>query len=372
MVASLKPADPGDSIHDIETPALILDLDLFEENLRRFDRSIVGNNVRVRPHAKSHKCPAIARIQIDRGAIGVCCQKTSEAEIMVANGITDVLISNQVVTPKKILRIVELSKKASVSVLVDNPENVSLINDIASKHNVRVQVLIELNVGANRCGVTDDHSLLQLAKSIQNSPFITFIGIHAYQGRAQHVRNKVEREALIRTAIEKVLHARDLLESLGFSCDYVTGAGTGTYEFEAASGIYSEIQPGSYIFMDADYSKNLDENQKPVSEFLQSLFVLTTVMSTTNPKRPIVDAGLKSLSVDSGLPLVSDSKTMYVGASDEHGVLESPDYTYKIGDTLRLIPGHCDPTVNLYDWIVCVRGNKVEDTWPILARGASI
>ena len=185
------------------------------------------------------------------------------------------------------------------------------------------------------------------------------------------MRSPEERRALIERAAQMVSKTLTLLNEKGIGCDIVTGAGTGTYPLEAASGVYTELQPGSYIFMDADYGRNLGADGKPVHEFRQSLFVLATVMSRALPGRAVVDAGLKALSVDSGLPLVVDDGAEYLGASDEHGVLRLDDQSrFKLGDKIRLIPGHCDPTVNLYDWIVGYRGDIVECVWPIAARGA--
>ena len=306
-----------------------------------------------------------------RGAIGVCCQKVTEAEAMVAGGIPDVLVSNEVVGPKKIERLIALAARARVTVLVDDAGNAAALNEAAAKAGIRLNVLIEINVGANRCGIAPGKPAHALARKIVSLPNLRFRGIHAYQGAAQHVRKPAERRKLIDRAVALVRETITLLQADGIECEIVTGAGTGTYLLEAASGVYNEIQPGSYIFMDADYGRNLDEEGTPVHEFSHSLFVLTTVMSHTSPGRPVVDAGLKALSVDSGLPLVADGGAEYIGASDEHGVLKTADPSrFKLGSRIRLIPGHCDPTVNLYDWIVGYRGDLIEAVWPISARGA--
>ena len=366
-----RPAEPGMTLTEVDTPALLLDLDAFEFNLDRLDASLAKSRIRVRPHSKSHKCPEIALRQMAHGAVGVCCQKVTEAEAMVAGGIPNVLVSNQVVGPRKIERLVALARRARVSVLVDDATNVAALNAAASKAGTTLDVLIEINVGANRCGIEPGKPAVALAELVNASNGLRFKGIHAYQGAAQHVRSPEDRRALIERAVQLVRNTITLLSEKGISCDVVTGAGTGTYPLEAASGVYTELQPGSYIFMDADYGRNLGADGKPVHAFQQSLFVLATVMSRAVPGRAVVDAGLKALSVDSGLPLVVDDGAEYLGASDEHGVLRVDDASrFELGDKIRLIPGHCDPTVNLYDWIVGYRGDDVECVWPIVARGA--
>lgn len=366
-----RPAEPGMTLEEVDTPALLLDLDAFESNLDRLDASLAGTPIRVRPHSKSHKCPEIALRQMAHGAVGVCCQKVTEAEAMVAGGIPNVLVSNQVVGPRKIARLVSLARHAHVSVLVDDATNVAALSAAAVEAGATLEVLIEVDVGAHRCGVEPGKPALALAKAVVAANKLQFKGIHAYQGAAQHVRSPDDRRALIERAAQLVAETMTLLRENGITCDIVTGAGTGTYPLEAASGIYTELQPGSYIFMDADYGRNLGADGEPIHEFQQSLFVLTTVMSRTQPERAVVDAGLKALSVDSGQPLVADTGAEYLGASDEHGVLRVNDQSrFKLGDKIRLIPGHCDPTVNLYDWIVGIRGDEVECVWPIVARGA--
>ena len=327
---------------EVDTPALLLDLDAFERNVATMAEAASG--LRLRPHAKSHKCPEIALRQIAAGAVGVCCQKVSEAAAMVDGGVADVLVSNEVVGRAKLGRLAELAKRARVSVCVDAAANVGDLDDAARAAGVRIDVLVEVNVGANRCGVEP--------------------------GEPQHLRQVVERSAAIALAAEKTRRTRDLLEDEGLECESVTGAGTGTFPFEKASGAWTELQPGSYIFMDADYGRNAWEG---FPRFEQSLYIWTTVMSAPIPGRAVVDAGLKAHSFDSGNPVVADWPGVeYVRGSDEHGVLKvsSSARAPAVGEKLKLIPGHCDPTVNLYDWLVCYRGERVEALWPVAARGA--
>jgi D-serine deaminase-like pyridoxal phosphate-dependent protein len=362
------PAAPGAPLAEVDTPALLLDLDAFERNVATMAEAARG--LRLRPHAKSHKCPEIALRQIAAGAVGVCCQKVSEAEAMVDGGVGDVLVSNEVVGRAKLARLAGLAKRARVSVCVDDPGNVGDLDDAARAAGVRLDVLVEVNVGANRCGVEPGTPALGLARVVAGARNLRFAGIHAYQGAAQHLRTVAERSAAIAVAADKARRTRELLEDEGLECECVTGAGTGTFLYEKASGVWTELQPGSYIFMDADYGRNAWEG---FPSFAQSLYILTTVMSAPVPGRAVVDAGLKAHSVDSGNPLVAGRPGIeYVRASDEHGVLKVSGGAHApaLGEKLRLVPGHCDPTVNLYDWLVCCRGERVEALWPIAGRGA--
>jgi D-serine deaminase-like pyridoxal phosphate-dependent protein len=366
-----QPASIGMPLSEVDTPCLILDLDAFERNLQRLHESLAGRSVKVRPHAKSHKCPQIALKQIALGAVGVCCQKVSEAEALVDGGVGDVLVTNEIVGRPKLARLVALAQRARVAVCADNAGNVAALNAAAEQAGITLDVLVEINVGANRCGVEPGAPALALAQNIAASSHLRFAGLQAYQGSAQHLRTVGERRAAIEAASACVSRTTALLVQAGVPCPKVTGAGTGTYIFEAASSVYHEIQPGSYIFMDADYARN-DWTESGIPRFEHSLLVWTTVMSRPTRERAIVDAGLKASSIDSGMPRVANAPGVeYLKASDEHGVLQlngAPGF--EVGDKLGLIPGHCDPTVNLYDQYVCIRQGRVEAIWPITARGA--
>ncbi|MCC7485498.1 MAG: DSD1 family PLP-dependent enzyme [Burkholderiales bacterium] len=357
---------------EVDTPALVLDLDAFERNLDRMSASLAGVNVRLRPHAKSHKCPQIALAQIARGAVGVCCQKTSEAEALVLGGVKDVLIANEVVGAAKLSRIAALAREARLSVCVDDAGNVAALDAaVGREFGVRLDVLVEIDVGAHRCGVEPGEPAVELARAVAACRNLRFAGLQAYQGSAQHLRKVEERRAAIDGAVAAVRASVGGLRKAGIPCGKVTGAGTGTYAFEAASGIYDELQAGSYIFMDVDYGKN-EWTESGIPRFEHSLFVWATVMSRPNAERAVLDAGLKASSVDSGMPRVADDPAVeFVRISDEHGVLKlNGAKGYALGDKVKLIPGHCDPTVNLHDNYVCVRGGRVEAIWPITARGA--
>lgn len=366
------PAVIGMAVPEVDTPALLVDLEAFEHNLDHLDRTLVGTGMRVRPHAKSHKCPEIARRQVARGAVGVCCQKVSEAECLVAGGIADVLVTNEVVGPRKLERLARLARRARVGVCVDDAGNVRDLGHTAAAAGATMDVLVEVDVGAGRCGVAPGVPVLELAKHITDTAGLRFAGLQAYHGTAQHLRTPAERREAIAQAAAKVTSTVRLLREAGLEVPVVTGAGTGTYPLEAHSGVYQELQPGSYVFMDADYGRNLGEDGLPVHGFRQSLFLLATVMSRPDRGRVVVDAGLKAHSVDSGMPLVADLPgAAYTRVSDEHGVIElGEDHEVRLGEKLRLIPGHCDPTVNLHDWLVCVRAGQVVDLWPVVARGA--
>ena len=360
------PAAIGQRLDEVDTPALILDLDAFEKNLQTLAET-AGGAVRIRPHAKTHKCPEVAKRQRALGAVGQCCQKVSEAEAMVDGGIEDVLISNEVVGARKLARLSALSRRARIGVCVDDAGNV---RDIAAS-GARVDVYVELEIGMGRCGVAPGEPALALAREIGRHHGLRFAGLQAYNGRAQHVRGSSERQALIEKGAAAVRSTRDLLKKNRIECPIVTGAGSGTFMFEVRSGAWDEIQPGSYAFMDVDYGRN--EWAAPLPRFEHALFVLSTVMSRPRRDLAIVDAGLKASSVDSGMPQVWQRPGLtYLRASDEHGWVEvAPQGAAPaLGEKLLLVPGHCDPTINLYDYYVCVRRGKVEALWPITARGA--
>lgn len=365
-------AKVGESIGQIDTPALIMDLDSFEKNNALLFESLKPYRVGIRPHAKSHKCPEIAKRQIALGAVGVCCQKVSEAQAFADAGITDILIANEVVGEKKIAALISLARQATITVCVDHADNARALNAAAAAAGIRLNVLIEIDVGAGRCGVAPGDPALVLAKVIQGLSALNLKGLQAYHGPAQHFRTQAERKAAIQSAAEAARTTRDLLGANGIGCETITGAGTGSYLLEAASGVFNEVQPGSYIFMDADYARN-DWAANDMPRFEHSLFVLASVMSASRPGHAVVDAGLKASSVDSGMPTVSDRPGVtYLKASDEHGVLsiDANAMPVTLGERIRLVPGHCDPTVNLYDELILVRKGKVEAIWPIAARGA--
>jgi D-serine deaminase-like pyridoxal phosphate-dependent protein len=365
---------------EVDTPALVVDLDAFERNLRRMADFAGRAGVRLRAHAKTHKSPDIAARQVALGAVGVCCQKVSEAEVMVEAGIADVLVSNEVAGAAKLDRLAALARRAKVGVCVDDAGNIAELEAAAAKAGTTVDVMVEIDVGARRCGVAPGAAAAALADLVAKAPHLSFAGLQAYHGSAQHVREAGERKALIARAAELVEETRRALRAVGLEARIVSGAGTGTYENEAASGVWNELQCGSYVFMDADYARNRRADGSPFADYEHALFVYASVMSLPAPERAVVDAGLKSLSVDSGLPLPWQLPgAQYQRPSDEHGILDLSGCPEggrpRRGDKVLLVPGHCDPTVNLHDWYVGVRGlggpqARVECLWPVAARGA--
>lgn len=368
------PAAIGMDLSEVDTPALLVDLDAFERNLRRLaDALPKDGRVKLRPHAKTHKSADVAKQQMAHGAVGMCCQKVSEAEALIRGGVPDVLVTNEIVGAAKLRRLAALAREARVGVCVDDAQNVGDLDAAAADAGVTLRVLLEIDVGAARCGVAPGAPAVRLAEAIARAKHLTFGGLQAYQGAAQHIRGHAERRAAIQLAADMAGSTRDLLRRGGLDCPVVTGAGTGSFRFEIETGVWDELQCGSYVFMDADYARNLDAGGTAQPEFEHSLFVLATVMSRPTELRAVVDAGHKAYSIDSGMPTLPDFPDASLDrASDEHGriVLSRPTNRLRLGDRIRLVPGHCDPTVNLHDWYVCVRGGKVEALWPVTARGA--
>jgi 3-hydroxy-D-aspartate aldolase len=368
------PAVPGMDESDIQTPCLVLDLDALERNIVKMGDYAKAHGMRHRVHGKMHKSVDVAKLQEKLGgSVGVCCQKVSEAEVFARGGIRDVLVSNQVRDPAKIDRLARMpTLGARTIVCVDDIENVKDLSAAAVKHGTTIECLVEIDCGAGRCGVTTTPAVLEIARAIDAAPGLTFSGIQAYQGAMQHLDSYEDRKAKIDLAVAQVKDAVDALNAERLECDIVGGGGTGSYYFESTSGVYNELQCGSYAFMDADYGRILDKDGKRIDqgEWENALFILTSVMSHAKADKAIVDAGLKAQSVDSGLPVVfGRTDVSYVKCSDEHGVVSDPDGVLKVGDKLKLVPGHCDPTCNVHDWYVGVRGGKVEVVWPVSARG---
>ncbi|MDE0589434.1 DSD1 family PLP-dependent enzyme [Halocynthiibacter sp. C4] len=368
------PAKPGMAESDIQTPALVLDLDALERNIKKMGDYAKAHGMRHRVHGKMHKSVDVAKLQEELGgAVGVCCQKVSEAEVFARGGIKDILVSNQVRDPAKIDRLARLPLLgARTIVCVDDIENVADLSAAAKQHGTELEVFVEIDCGAGRCGVTTTHAVVEIAKAVVAADNLKFSGIQAYQGAMQHLDSYEARKEKLDAAIAMVQDAVDGLKAEGIECDLVSGGGTGSYYFESNSGVYNELQCGSYAFMDADYGRILDKDGKRIDqgEWENAFFILTSVMSHAKADKAIVDAGLKAQSVDSGLPVIYGRDDVeYVKCSDEHGVVADPNGALKVNDKLRLVPGHCDPTANVHDWYVGVRNGKVEVVWPVSARG---
>ena len=371
------PALPGMSEADIQTPCLVLDLDALERNIVKMGRLMKEMGVRHRVHGKMHRSVDVAKLQEKLGgACGVCCQKVAEAEVFARGGINDILVTYEIRDLAKIDRLARIPKLgARTIVIVDDVANVADLSTATQKHGTTLECLVEIDCGTGLAGVSTTPEVVAIAKAIDVAPGLKFSGIQAYQGLAQHVREYEERKALIDVAVAMARDAVEALKKVGLICDIVGGAGTGTYYFEGGSGVYNELQAGSYAFMDHDYGLDIDKDGRRIDqgEWENALFVLTMVISHKKPNVAICDAGLKVQSMDSGLPVVfGRTDVTYLGAADEHGVLIDPDGALKVGEKLRLVPGHCDPTCNMHDWYVGVRNGKVEVVWPVSARGKSL
>ena len=374
----------------IDTPALVIDLDAMQRNITRMAEFAKKHSIRWRPHAKMHKSVALAKLQMQAGAVGVCVQKTAEAEVMVAGGVHNVYISNEVIHPSKLARVAALAHQVAavaggqLAIAVDSIEGVARLapamNDARTRtgKSAVIHVFVEIDVGQRRCGVIPGAAAVTLALEIRKHPALHFAGLQAYHGKAQHLRSAAQRREAIAIAVEDVLYTRKLIEAKGIKVDLVTGAGTGTLVREAASGVYGELQAGSFMFMDADYAVNERDPAQP--QFEHALFVKSQVISTS-ATQAVCDAGHKCHAIDSGLPTVhnpeGEATLTYQNGGDEHGVLTPTDkqsYPPALDATVWLIPGHCDPTVNLHDHMIGVRGGltlgTVERIIRVDARGA--
>jgi D-serine deaminase-like pyridoxal phosphate-dependent protein len=359
----------GQRADAIDTPALVVDLDAMERNLTRMAEFARKHGVRLRPHAKMHKSSALARLQVQAGAVGVCVQKTAEAEAMAAGGVSDIYISNEVIAPAKLRRVAALAQaitaaQGRLAIAVDSLEGVERLAAALQGGGAMVDVFVEIDVGQGRCGVAPGEAALALAQAVGRHATLRFAGLQAYHGKAQHLRTAQQRRQAIAVAVEDVVYTRRLIETAGIPVDLVTGAGTGTFLLEAASGVYGELQAGSFLFMDADYARNERDPAQP--QFEHALFVKTQVISA-GAEHAVCDAGHKSHAIDSGLPLVHalepGYELTYLNGGDEHGVLRAAganDRMPELGRMLWLIPGHCDPTVNLHDFMIGVRGGLVQ------------
>lgn len=373
----------GQRTDAIDTPALVVDLDAMDRNIQRLAEFAAKHQMLWRPHAKTHKSVNLAHRLLAAGACGVCVQKTGEAEALAAGGIDDIYISNEVIAPGKLARVAQLAHTLSerggrLSICVDSREGIERLAQALQGHPARLRVFVEIDVGQGRCGVLPGSAAVSLVQDIQRHASLEFGGLQAYHGKAQHLRGVVERREAIAEAVQAVHRTCEALQAAGLQTPLITGAGTGTLVLEAASGVYGELQAGSFMFMDADYASNERDPAQP--HFEQALFVKTQVISASLD-HAVCDAGHKSHAIDSGLPqvlcLVAGHELDYANGGDEHGLLRAArpgGPLPQLGQFLWLIPGHCDPTVNLHDHLIGVRGGLVEGVVDCIidvdARGA--
>jgi D-serine deaminase-like pyridoxal phosphate-dependent protein len=359
----------GQSVAAIDTPALVIDLDAIERNLASMQSFANAHSIMLRPHAKMHKSAYLSLLQMQAGAVGVCVQKVSEAAALAELGVSDIYVSNVITALQKCELLAHIlcrqtglnASKMKLSVAADSLIGIQHLVQAMQRHAPaeRLNVFVEIDVGQGRCGIAPGTAAVPLVQAISQSANLRFAGLQAYHGRAQHLRGAAERSSAIASVVEKVQATKAALQAAGFDVPLVTGAGTGSFIHEAASGMYGELQAGSYLFMDADYAAN--ERDEDMPRFEHALFVKSQVISrqtTAEDDRAVLDAGHKSHAIDSGLPTIwagHSSDWQFFNGGDEHGILRGSALP-QIGDVVWLIPGHCDPTVNLHDAMIGVRG----------------
>ena len=349
----------------IDTPVLLVDLDLLEFNLEKMAQHFRDAGKRLRPHSKSHKTPAIALKQLEAGAIGITCAKLGEAEVMADAGIQDILIANQIVGPRKIRRLVELAARCDLMVAIDNVANLSAIAAAAGQRGVRPRVVVEVDIGHHRCGVAPGAPVVEMARLAASARHLRFAGLSGYEGHVVDLADKKAREDGARRSLQCLVDTREAVEKAGIPLEIVSASGTGDYYITTTYPGVTEVQAGSYALMDGAYAE-LGLGLR------QALTVLTTVMSRPAPDQVITDAGLKSVTPEHGLPAVKGRDDLEVHAlSEEHGRLRtrSGPSDLEVGDLLEFVPGHGCTTVNLHDHLYAVRDGRLDAIWEIAARG---
>ncbi len=351
-------------ITELETPALVLDKIVFEENMKTMDKLLSGTNMKLRPHYKSHKCATIAQLQMARGAAGMTCAKLGEALDLAKAGVKDIYIANQIVQPSKVKKVAKLAKEVRLMIAVDDDENIRALSQAAVNEGSTIYCMVEFEIGMNRCGVTTFDEALGLAQLVDSLPGLEFDGIQAYAGNIAHEHSLPKRQHQTAIIEDTITRLKEYMEKHGLTVREVGGCSTGTVEQRPRDSVYTHLQTGSYIFMDQAYS-HLKLN------FKHALYVLATVISTKED-RFITDTGVKSLGMDQGDPILvgvpADTK---VDWSEEHGTIYMEDHGKKINDKFAYIPGHCCTTVNIFDKIYVVEGEEVVDAWDITARGCA-
>lgn len=358
----------------LNTPALILDIDILDRNILKMANFVRTADILLRPHAKCHKTVSIAKRQIAAGAIGLCCANIGEAEVMTAGGISDLLITSPLVTSVKIGRLCALAQRnPDIKVVVDNLENVKTLSKAAINADVTLNILVDIDPGMQRTGVSDNTASLAMAQLVEVQLNLIFCGLQCYAGHLQHVGNFSERQRENLKIMEKIAAIRDILTAEGLAPQIISGGGTGTYDIDGSQQVFTELQAGSYIFMDSQYNDVWQKNGI-TPPFETALFVQTSVISTNKSNAVTTDAGLKHFSMDGGQPVPVKGvapDVQYDYAGDEFGVvqLSSEEEKLPLAARIECIVPHCDPTVNLYNVIHCFSGETLVDIWPISARG---
>jgi D-serine deaminase-like pyridoxal phosphate-dependent protein len=368
----------GVTKQDLPTPSLLLDLDAFEANLGRMSEHAKAAGVDLRPHAKTHKCPAIARMQIDTGSVGICVAKVSEAQVLFDHGIDKLLLTTSNVTPLKIRRAMSLRKWCDGFVqTTDTAANARDLSAAAEAAGVVADIVVDVDPGGHRTGITPGAPALELAQLVDRLPGLRLCGMLCYDGGSQHVKGFEARQAQTLERLAAAAETRERFERSGLSTEIFSGGGTGTYNIDHETPGMTDVQVGSYVFMDAQYlGIGGAEDDEVYSDFAPALTVLTTVLNDQYEGRATTDAGAKANTINRPWPIVAGETGMsYTSGSDEFGTLryeENASRTYRVGDKLELIVSHCDPVVNLYDQLYGVRGDRVEVVWPIAGRGMSV
>ena len=363
------------SRRSLNTPVLVIELDTMDANIAAMAAFARQHGKNLRPHSKTHKSPEIARRQIAAGALGVCCAKLGEAEAMVDHNIAGVLITSPVVTPQGIERLMALNQRAAgLMQTADNAGNVAALDAAAAEAGARLNVVVDIDPGMHRTGVSDDPQVVKLARQIAEAGHLNFAGVQFYSGRLQHVEDFAERRKLVEGETLRLARLVAELRSAGLPPPIVTGAGTGSHAIDGSLSVFTELQCGSYIFMDVQYAAvDLRGDQAP--PFAQSLFVDTTVISANTAGMATADAGLKAFSTDGPMPVIASGApagSSYRFFGDEYGAVAlSSGQSLQVGSLLSCQPPHCDPTVNLYDAYHVVRGDTLIDIWPVVGRGLS-
>lgn len=357
-------------IEDLDTPVLLVDAAMMERNIAAMQAVADEAGIAFRPHAKTHKSPYIAKLQIEAGAVGVCCAKLGEAEVLAAGGVPDILITSEVVGPSKAVRLMNLAQQTKLAVVVDNERHIAELGPAAQAAGLVLDVLVEVDIGQGRCGVQPGPEAARLARMISDARWLRFKGLQGYQGLIQMTEDFAEREAQVKTAMDKLAMTADLVRKEGFQIEVLTGGGTGSSIIDGTAHVLTEIQAGSYIFMDSRYDQ-IGWRGNQAQPFGAALSVLSTVISRPAENRVIVDMGYKSASSDGGMPRpVNLPGAVFSFGGDEHGQLlfDGPS-PLDIGDKAAFHPSHCDTTVNLYDHAMLTRDGAVENVILITARG---
>lgn len=351
--------------NEISTPALIVDYDVLQRNIKKMAQFARENKVNLRPHVKTHKCPIIAHMQLEAGAQGICVAKVSEAEVFAASGIKDILIANELISPEKIQRLLNLNKYTNTMVCVDSKKNIADLDRMATKRDQKVDVFIDLNIGPNRTGVQPGEPALELAQLIDQSSHLQLRGLQAYEGHLTYIKDFAQKEAQTKACMKLAIETKELFENNGIVCEIITAGGSGTYMITGKYPGITEIQPGTYVF-----------NDHHIHSVVPELEIALTILTTINnkPAKGIItlDIGSKSISTDMGDPVFKgyEKKLKVMAVTEEHcQCTYGPNLEFNLGDKIEAIPAHVCPTINLYDYLNVIQNGELIGKWPISARG---